>query len=97
LQNQTEDRSGERADTGRDGQWTRLPQWEGQCRKYRLQVPRGRIGYINAILEGYDGIARVETEKKQEGILALIVPPEWDEVFRAVVDTLREKVELRFL
>lgn len=79
------------------GRWQSLPEWKGRCNTYRIQVATRRIGYVNAILESYDGLARIQTENVRRGIMLIIVPEEWDHVFKSVVDRLTSQVEVRFI
>lgn len=43
------------------------------------------IGLVNAIVEGYDNVARVRTEDPHRGILSILVPEDFDADFRAIM------------
>ena len=77
--------------------WDNLPRWREQCRTYRIQVNTREIGFVNAVLESYDDIARVQTEDTGRGIVSVLVPVEWDDTFRLIVASLARKRDVRFL
>ena len=89
--------AGEKSCEQASSRWDRLPPWEGKCRTYRLKTQRERIGYVNAVFESYEWIARLRSEDVQCGVLAIVVPEEWDETFQAVVRALASEVEMEFL
>lgn len=77
--------------------WDNLPPWRGECRTYRAQVDTREIGYVNAILESYDNVARVQTEDVQRGILSIQVLEEWDDTFQTVMAALAKERNLKML
>jgi hypothetical protein len=83
----------------RDGadRWSNLPRREGFCISYRVRVATRKIGFVNAILESYGDIARVQTEDISRGVLALLVPEEWDAVFLKAMHDMARKVDMEFL
>ena len=87
----------ERAADAPGGRWDDLPRWRGQCRTYRIQVDTREIGFVNAVLESYDDIARIQTEDTGRGIVSILVPAEWDDTFRSVMASLAERRNVRFL
>ncbi|MBN1867957.1 DUF4911 domain-containing protein [Candidatus Sumerlaeota bacterium] len=77
--------------------WDRLPACERRCRTYRAQVRTDRIGYVNAVLESYDVLARIQTEEIRRGLLAITVPEDWDSLFRSVMRALGDETGVRLL
>jgi len=80
-----------------DARWPNLPVCQTRCRAYRVQMPVQRIGYVNAILEAYEWIARIQTEDTVRGVLRIDVPSDWDVLFRGVMRGLAGRVPLVFL
>lgn len=74
-----------------------LPKWEGVCKKYKIKMSTHRIGYFNAVIEGYDGLARVRTDCAKEGILSILVPEDMDVLFQELLKSLMEKDEVKLL
>jgi len=68
--------------------WEFLPRYEGRCNRYLVQVPTERIGYVNAVLESYEWIARIQTADAGQGILEIHVPEAWDDVFQSACEQL---------
>jgi hypothetical protein len=89
--------AGKRVREQAPSRWDHLPRWEGKCRTYGVKVQRERIGYVNAILESYEWIARLRTEDVARGVLEICVPEEWDELYGSVVRALACDVEMEFL
>jgi len=77
--------------------WDQLPPYSGHCKEYLLRTPKKRIGYVNAILESFGHLARARTRDNARGILDVIVPAEWDDVFRAAVAELAGHVDVQLL
>ena len=77
--------------------WDKLPRYEGECVTYLVEVERGRIGVVNAILESIDDLARVQTKEMGTGILEIVVPGDYDEVFHSAMGQLAKQVPMRFL
>lgn len=77
--------------------WTSLPVCRSRCLVFRLRVATRRIGYVNAILESYEWIARIQTEDRGSGILRIDVPEDWEEVFRMAADDLSKRTGLEML
>ena len=77
--------------------WAGLPVCTARCRVYRIGVAIERIGLLNAILEGYEWIARIQTEDKGRGLLRIDVPEDWVELFEGVMASIADRVQLRHL
>ncbi len=63
---------------------------------YRAKVHRDQIGFVNSIIEGYDGIAVVRTLDPKEGILELWVSPFFEDVTTEVMKSLAEEIGLEY-
>ncbi len=75
-----------------------LPVADLTCRVYRVRVlDRSRIGYVNATIEGYDWVARVYTVEQRSGILQMVVPTAWNEVFQTLIRELAKEEPMEFL
>jgi len=68
--------------------WEFHPRYEGRSNRYLVQVPTDRIGYVNAVLESYEWIARIQTADAGQGILEIHVPEAWDDVFQSACEQL---------
>jgi uncharacterized protein DUF4911 len=79
------------------GRWSNLPRRESYCVTYRVRVATRKIGFVNAILESYGDIARVQTENIGAGVLSMVVPEEWDAVFLQVMRSMGRRIEIEFL
>jgi len=77
--------------------WSDLPRYEGRCCQYLVQVPSHRIGYVNAILESYEVVAKVQTDDTPAGILRMIVQAEWDGLFQDIMGRLAKEMAVSFL
>ena len=77
--------------------WDHLPKCDRRCRTYRAQVQTERIGYINAVLESYDVLARIQTEDIGRGILILTVPDDWDALFLSLMVALETETGIKLL
>jgi len=65
--------------------------------RFRIKVPRRHIGYVNAIVEGYDNLARVQTEHVQRGVMLLETPRSSVDVLQCVLKDISRKVDLQYL
>ena len=79
------------------GRWDHLPACRSRCRRYRLSVRPDRIGFVHAVVEGYDGVARVRTEDSRTGAVEVLVVDDWDSVVRRVLEDLVPRTGLRVL
>ena len=60
-----------------------------RTRPWRYRMDRRRIGYLRFLLEGYDGIAVLETLDPAEGRVALHVAPGCEPDVRALLYALK--------
>jgi hypothetical protein len=75
----------------------RLPRFQGDALTFRAKVPPKEIGFINSIIEGYEGIGIVRTHDERRGIVEFWILPEHITVFERVVDDLRKDIPITFL
>jgi hypothetical protein len=61
------------------------------------RIPPGEICYVSALIESYEGIGIVRTRDPQVGIIECWVIAEFREVFEAVLEELREEIEVQIL
>ncbi|MFP4380999.1 MAG: DUF4911 domain-containing protein [Candidatus Sumerlaeia bacterium] len=79
------------------GRWSQLPRCHSRCNRYIVRVQPEKIGFINAVFEGYDWIARIRTESTHEGIMEISVPAEWDDVFQGACSRLSQQTPMHFM
>jgi len=82
-------------DGGVAQRWEKLPRFRGRCNRYLIRIDTRQIGYVNAILESFDDVARVRTRDNERGILEIVVPSDWDGVFHLAVEQLAGKLDLQ--
>lgn len=62
--------------------FSNLPSYQGACYRYAVRVEPARIGYVNAVLESYEWLARIQTLDIQKGVLEILVAGDWDGAFQ---------------
>ena len=77
--------------------WDRLPAYDGLCHKYWMQVDTCKIGVINAILESYGPLTLLRTRDIKKGILEIVVPQDWEDVFLQACEQLKKTLNLTML
>jgi len=55
------------------------------------------IAYVNFIIEAYDGMAVVRTADAEEGLLEILVSPDFEEDFTFLAGALSEEIPFRIL
>ncbi len=60
-----------------------------------LRVPREEIAYVKFVFESYEGVAVTRTLDRRDGIIALLVAPDFLPVARAVVAALVRELPCR--
>lgn len=58
------------------------------------RVPPTQIGFINSIIEGYEGIGIVRTRDPKMGILEFWMIPDFREVFLNVIGDLQKEIDI---
>ncbi len=77
--------------------WDSLPSYDGVCFRYWLQVDTCKIGVINAILESYGPLTLLRTQDIKRGILEIVVPQDWENVFLQAIGQLKKSLNLTML
>lgn len=62
---------------------------------YRVVIDKTQIGFLNSIIESYEGIAAVRTLDAPAGILELWIAPAFEELVNAIMTDLAEEIGLR--
>lgn len=89
--------SGMVVEEGRKSRWDKLPPCTTRCKTYLIQVKTEQIGYVNAILESYDYVARIKTNDIKRGVLEIQVPEDSEDVFLGAAHQLARELDLKFL
>ena len=64
---------------------------------YRARIHRTEIGFLNSIIESYEGIGVVRTFDAQSGIVELWLPLEFEKLVVAVIHDLAPEIGLHYL
>lgn len=64
---------------------------------YQARVKRADIGYVNSIIESYEGIGVVRTFDASAGIIELWIPPAFESLVLAILRDIGDDVGLRDL
>ena len=64
---------------------------------YRARIHRADIGFLNSIIESYEGIGVVRTLNAQSGIIELWLPPEFEEVVVNIMHDLAFDIGLQYM
>ncbi len=64
---------------------------------YQAHINRAEIGFLNSIIESYDGIGVVRTFDANAGIVELWIPAEFESVVVAVMHDIADQVGLHDL
>ena len=59
-----------------------------------FRVQRKNIAFVKFILEAYDGMAVMRTLDPYEGVVELIIAPDFEKEVNEILDSLRDEVEL---
>ena len=64
---------------------------------YRARIQRTEIGFLNSIIESYEGIGVVRTLDAQSGIVELWLPSEFEKLIVTVLHDLAPEIGLHYL
>jgi hypothetical protein len=64
---------------------------------YRARIKRAHIGFLNSIIESYEGIAVVRTLDAGSGIVELWVSPWFESLVVEIMRDLASDIGLRYL
>lgn len=62
---------------------------------YRVVINKTQIGFLNSIIESYEGIAAVRTLDASDGSLELWIAPAFEELVNAIMANLAEEIGLQ--
>lgn len=62
---------------------------------YRGIVDGSQIGYLNSIIDSYDGIAAVRTMDGPAGMIELWIAPEFEELVNAIIRDIADEIGLQ--
>ncbi|MBI4618951.1 MAG: DUF4911 domain-containing protein [Desulfobacterales bacterium] len=60
-----------------------------------FRVQRKNIAFIKFILEAYDGMAVMRTLDPHEGVVELIIAPDFEREVTEILDNLRDEFEVQ--
>jgi hypothetical protein len=63
---------------------------------YRAWIEKTQIGFLNSIIESYEGIAVVRTLHAPSGIIELWVSPDFEQLVIAIMHDLAQEIGLRY-
>ena len=61
------------------------------------RVPSAEIGYINSIVESYEGIGMVRTRDPKMGVIEFWIIPDFKEEFLNLIEELRKEIPIVWL
>jgi hypothetical protein len=64
---------------------------------YRARINPIEIGFLNSIIESYDGIAVVRTLHGTSGIVELWIAPDFEDIVNAIMHDLADEIGLHYL
>lgn len=64
---------------------------------YRARIDSSHIGFLNSIIESYDGVAVVRTLDAPSGIIELWLPAEFESVVTDIMHALAPEIGLQYL
>lgn len=62
---------------------------------YRGVVDGSQIGYLNSIIDSYDGIAAVRTMNGPAGLIELWIAPQFEELVNAIMRDIADEIGLQ--
>ena len=64
--------------------------------RFKAHVPSSQIGYVNALVESYEGVCIMRTRDPRLGTLEFWVPPQLKYVFDRFIEGLRREMPVAF-
>lgn len=62
---------------------------------YRAVIDKSQIGYLNSIIDSYEGLAVVRTMDAPAGIVELWICPAFEELVKIIIDDIAEEIGLQ--
>ena len=63
--------------------------------RYRVKTEKRHIAYVNFIMEAYEGMASVSTSDPEEGLLEILVAPDFEADFLRLAGALGKEIYFR--
>ena len=63
----------------------------------KVKTEKKHIAYVNFIVEAYDGMAVIRTADPQEGLLEVLVSPDFEADFRELATKLDKEVPFKII
>lgn len=62
---------------------------------YRAVIDKTQIGYLNSVIESYEGIAVVRTMHAPSGIIELWISPYFEDVVLQIIQDIADEIGLQ--
>ncbi|PID56608.1 hypothetical protein CSB45_10255 [candidate division KSB3 bacterium] len=62
---------------------------------YRAVIDKSQIGYLNSIIDSYEGLAVVRTMDAPSGIVELWISPALEELVNQIVEDIADEIGLK--
>lgn len=59
-----------------------------------FKVDKKNIAFLKFVLEAYDGMAVIRTLDPREGVIELMIAPDFEKDVEEILDSLRDEVEM---
>jgi hypothetical protein len=59
---------------------------------FRVKTEKRHIAYVNFLFEAYDGIGVVRTADPEDGVLEILVAPDYEDDFRRIAKAIGEEL-----
>ena len=59
-----------------------------------FKVDKKNIAFLKFVLEAYDGMAVIRTLNPREGVIELMIAPDFEKDVENILDSLRDEVEI---
>jgi hypothetical protein len=64
---------------------------------YRACIDKTQIGFLNSIIESYEGIAVVRTLNAPSGIIELWVSPDFENLINEIIHDIADEIGLQYV
>ena len=72
-----------------------IPEYkDGDTITYLITLDPKEICYIQALLEGYEGVGIMRTRDGDKGIVEFWIPPSRKDIFEAFIESLKKEVTI---
>lgn len=74
--------------------YRKYPVFKGDVRIFVAATDPKEIGYINSIIEGYEGMGLVRTRDERQGIIEFWIAPDFVDLFHQVFHSLSTELPI---